>query len=63
MHGNGMFCWTNGQIFKGCYQNDFKNGPGRLEFPDGTIVESTWVNGKLHGKGLISNKEGKSRQA
>lgn len=46
----------NGQKFEGHYENDVKHGKGKLEFADGTAVEAAWVNGKLHGKGIISNK-------
>ncbi len=30
MHGNGIFCWKNGQIFEGYYENDQKQGKGKL---------------------------------
>lgn len=58
MHGYGQFYWTNGQIFKGQYDLDKKNGNGVLILGDGTTIEATWKNGKIHGKGKVTKKSG-----
>lgn len=58
MHGYGQFYWKNGQVFKGQYDLDKKNGNGVLILGDGTIIEATWKNGKIHGKGKVTKKNG-----
>ena len=47
MHGLGIFYWPNGQIFKGHYQNDKKEGKGELKLFDGTVIKGKWRGGKL----------------
>lgn len=47
MHGFGIFKWPNGQIFKGNYECDKKQGKGELILADGTVVNGRWINGKL----------------
>jgi hypothetical protein len=61
MEGKGKFVWKNGQKYTGMYKRDRKNGKGVLELSDGTVVEGTWVDGKLHGKGMVTNAKGRKK--
>jgi 1-phosphatidylinositol-4-phosphate 5-kinase len=58
MHGYGEFRWTNGQMFKGYYDRDKKQGEGVLVLGDGTVIQAVWVKGKIHGKGKVTKKSG-----
>ncbi len=58
MHGYGQFKWKNGQLFKGYYEFDKKHGDGTLILGDGTTVDGKWVDGKIHGKGKVTKKNG-----
>lgn len=52
MHGEGIFEWTDGRLYVGCYENDEKHGhEGLYRFSNGKIMYGSWENGNLHGEG------------
>ena len=57
MHGLGIFYWPNGQVFKGFYQHDKKEGKGELKLFDGTVIKGKWKNGKLEGMSEVRQKD------
>ena len=61
MHGYGQFKWKNGQIYKGNYEFDKKHGNGTLILGDETMIEAKWIEGKIHGKGKVTKKNGQVR--
>lgn len=50
MDGFGVFTWPNGQVFKGNYEKEKKQGQGQLRLADGTLIKGNWVDGRLEGQ-------------
>lgn len=42
----------------GHFENDKKEGPGTLYFPDGSIFEGNFKEGERHGEGSLTKPEG-----
>ncbi|MFW5879313.1 MAG: hypothetical protein ACOCUV_00665 [bacterium] len=43
-HGEGIYTWANGAIFKGAFENDKKHGYGKLIEADSNIITGYWKN-------------------
>lgn len=43
-----------GQIYKGQYSNDLRNGHGSMKMPDGGIYNGEYKDGLWHGKGRLT---------
>ena len=61
MHGQGIFTWSDGRIYKGEFQNNKKHGKGVYTYPDGKYYDGMWENGLQNGSGVFTSPEGKSR--
>jgi len=48
-HGEGIYYWPNGSIFRGAYKKGKKQGFGMLTM-DGVCHELCWVNDRAEGK-------------
>jgi len=48
-----LFDKSDGSLYEGNFKNDLKDGNGTLKLKDGTIIDTTWVKGQKHGKGVI----------
>ena len=60
MHGQGEFYWPEGQVYKGGFKNDQKDGYGELSWGDGILFKGNYKNGKREGEGvMIKNNEEK----
>ena len=51
MHGEGEFQFPNGNVYKGEFRDDMKDGHGDLFYSNGEHYEGQWANDKAHGKG------------
>ncbi len=56
-HGKGLQTWFYGPMlgcqFTGTWVKGIAAGFGKLEKPDGTVLEGTWKDNKLHGRGVV----------
>ena len=51
MHGEGVFTWQDGRLYKGNYVYDKKEGYGEFYWPNGKVYKGHWRKGKQHGTG------------
>ena len=49
------FNYSDGDIFDGEWNNDMKEGKGKLTYKNGTIFEGTWKGDKRDGEGVFKN--------
>ena len=47
--GHGTEKYAKGGSFTGYFENNLKNGQGRLLNPDGSYYDGRWVDGKKEG--------------
>ena len=50
MHGEGIYTWQDGRMYKGQYENDRKHGYGTYTWNDGKQYAGWWQNGKQQGR-------------
>ena len=50
--------YTNGNKIEGSYLRSKRNGPYRLTFRNGIVMEAYGINDKRHGKALFSKTNG-----
>ena len=55
-----MFNWTSGNIYKGNYRNDEREGFGEMLWTDGSSYKGDWKNGIQHGYGIMQFSDGSS---
>lgn len=48
-----------GYEYEGSFVNDFKEGQGKLIWPDGRVYEGQFVQGKFEGKAIMSWSDGR----
>ena len=58
-HGQGIIKFSNGDFFRGNFENGLRNGQGTLEFSDGGVFHGNWKNGKRHGQGTLTHSDGR----
>lgn len=46
MHGNGIFKWDDGKIYKGEFSNGRLHGNGTMYFPNGQVAHGIWHQGE-----------------
>lgn len=46
--------------FQGIYKDGMKDGKGSYNYPDGSIIEGTWLNDTLQGPGQETLKDGRT---
>jgi hypothetical protein len=52
-HGKGTIKWTDGNKFKGFWQNDMRV-KGKYKMRDGVIYNGEFKNNMFHGKGKLT---------
>ena len=57
-----MYTWASGNVYKGEYWEDERNGQGRMEWIDGSVYEGEWLNGIQHGFGKMTFPSGKVKE-
>ena len=57
-HGEGVFTWDSGNVYKGSYQYDKKNGYGEMQWTDGSCYKGQWKDGNQEGKGCLTLASG-----
>lgn len=62
MHGQGVYKWHDGRIYKGEFARDQKEGQGVLTWYDGRKFDGQWLNGKYHGIGYITDQAGETQK-
>lgn len=45
--GMGTLKLSNGEIFEGCFKDDYIDGPGKFYSIDGIVVDGVWRQSKL----------------
>ena len=58
MHGKGVFTYTNGNVYEGCFNEGVKQGKGVFRFADGDVYEGEYENDMRNGVGVYSYKNG-----
>jgi len=58
MHGDGVYKWPDGRVFKGFYQHDKKHGKGIFTWKDGRKYKGLWYEGNQDGKGIFRTVKG-----
>ena len=53
IEGEGVFYYTNGDIYQGFFRGGQRNGYGVYRCKNGTIYKGNWSNGKYHGVGIV----------
>ena len=56
--GEGIYKWSNGEIYKGKFINGKMNG-GKYFWPDGSYYEGEYINNIKEGKGIFKWPNGK----
>jgi 1-phosphatidylinositol-4-phosphate 5-kinase len=44
-HGLGEYRWASGNLYKGEYKFDKRDGYGQMKWADGSSFEGNWKNG------------------
>ncbi len=48
-----MFTWASGNIYKGEYKEDERDGYGEMKWTDGSVYQGEWNRGIQHGYGKM----------
>jgi hypothetical protein len=54
--------YTGGHTHTGQWRQGTRDGPGRLEYPDGSVAEGEWRAGRRHGWFLRQGADGRTRR-
>ena len=54
MHGNGIYKWPDGNIYKGEYKNNIREGEGEFIWKDGRKFKGKFKNGRPNGQGFLT---------
>jgi len=54
----GTLFFSNGNVYKGEWQNEYRQGQGKLEYANGDFYSGGFKKGKLQGKGVMSFSNG-----
>jgi len=57
--GKRIFPFVSGSSYKGEWNNDVKEGLGKMLYADGSKYEGEWMANKRHGRGTLFIKKGK----
>lgn len=58
MHGKGVFTYSNGDKYEGCYKEGVKQGKGIFTWADGMCYEGSYENDMRSGKGVFRYTNG-----
>lgn len=50
--------YSNGATYKGEWRGGFRDGKGKMTWPDGASYEGDWELGKANGKGKFIHTDG-----
>ena len=53
-----MFNWESGNVYKGNYVDDERDGYGEMFWTDGSIYQGEWKQGIQHGYGKMTFPDG-----
>ncbi len=54
-HGKGKFTHKNNrEMYNGDWENDQKNGDGRMTYANGEVYDGSWVDDKREGTGKMT---------
>ena len=56
--GRFIFHFAGGEFFEGNYENNLRNGYGKMTWPSGGVYEGNWKNDHLHGYGKMTWSSG-----
>jgi hypothetical protein len=48
-----MIKMTNGDVYRGNFKNDVRNGMGYCQFKSGALYKGEWRDDKPHGAGIL----------
>lgn len=57
-HGQGVYIWRDGTVYRGYWNKDLEHGYGEKLFANGDIYRGYWKNGAFDGKGTYIWKDG-----
>lgn len=57
-----MFTWPSGNLYKGQYKDDERDGHGEMRWTDGSYYIGQWVRGIQHGYGKIVFPDGTQKE-
>lgn len=57
-HGQGIFYYDNGEIYRGEWENNLRCGQGKFESKNGDIYNGNYYNDMKHGHGIMSYSNG-----
>ena len=53
MHGQGVYIFKSGELYRGDIQNGLKHGFGRFEYSDKRVYEGYWHHNNKFGMGTV----------
>jgi len=59
-HGQGIYTWQDGTVYRGFWHNDLEYGYGEKIFANGDIYRGYWKDGVFNYKGMYKWKNGES---
>jgi len=54
----GICIYSNGDRYKGEFENDLEDGQGKKEYSNGDKYVGGWKEGKMHGQGTLKESNG-----
>lgn len=54
--------YSNGDIYKGYWKDDKRNGKGVMKWNDGKVYDGYWKNDMMHGEGTMTSPKGFRRK-
>ena len=58
MHGQGVYKFADGSVYKGTFENNRPHGKGKVHYRNKMTYEGEWREGKFHGKGKTTSPYG-----
>ena len=58
MHGKGIYTYTNGNVYEGCFNEGVKQGRGTFTWSDGDVYDGEFENDMRNGSGVYIYKNG-----
>lgn len=58
MHGEGVYVFVSGSVYRGNFDTNCFDGEGTYTFPDGGSYKGHWKSNRMHGQGTYEDKTG-----